>query len=150
MCLFVAEKASIDECFFDLTLPIRDLLLQRYPYLSQVPPDAAFGLDTPLPKPSGVDISWSGLGNLIPILDSEPLARVSLAEGSAAGHAVTQDPVQIEEAEVGLPENVQTESAEAPHEMTWADVVSSPQLIVHTFDFVLRVPRACPSVQRSS
>lgn len=124
MCVFVAEKASIDECFFDLTLPIRDLLIERYPYLGQVPPDAAFGMDTPLPKPSCVDISWSDLGNLIPILRSEQLASAPPAEVSDPADTVAQDPAEIEEAEVGLPENVQAEPAEASHEMTWADVVS--------------------------
>ncbi|KAF9470913.1 DNA/RNA polymerase [Pholiota conissans] len=34
------EKASIDEAFIDFTKPVRELLLQRYPYLAQVPPAA--------------------------------------------------------------------------------------------------------------
>lgn len=61
----VVEKASIDESFFDLSVPVRELLLQRYPaYLSAPPEGAPLGLDTPLPKPPPVD--WTGLGELVP------------------------------------------------------------------------------------
>ncbi|KAJ8520184.1 hypothetical protein ONZ45_g2994 [Pleurotus djamor] len=56
------EKASIDEAFFDLTRPVRDAILQRYPHLSSVP---FSGPDTPLPPPP--PISWDALGHLIPI-----------------------------------------------------------------------------------
>ncbi|KAG2017823.1 eta DNA polymerase [Coprinopsis cinerea AmutBmut pab1-1] len=59
------EKASIDEAFIDFTKPVREVLLQRYPYLAQVPPDAPNGVDTPLPPPP--PISWYGTGDLIPI-----------------------------------------------------------------------------------
>ncbi|KAJ7650686.1 DNA/RNA polymerase [Roridomyces roridus] len=59
------EKASIDEAFMDLTKPIRQILLERYPYLSQVPDDAPMGLDTPLPPPPPV--AWEHLGTLVPI-----------------------------------------------------------------------------------
>ncbi|KAJ7671608.1 hypothetical protein DFH06DRAFT_120201 [Mycena polygramma] len=67
------EKASIDEAFMDLTRPVRQILLERYPYLAQVPDDAPLGLDTPLPSPPQVD--WDQLGTLIPIdpaLEEEP------------------------------------------------------------------------------
>ncbi|CDZ97941.1 DNA polymerase iota/DNA damage inducible protein [Phaffia rhodozyma] len=43
------EKASIDEAFLDLTVPIRTVLLEKYPFLCAVPPDSPLGLDTPLP-----------------------------------------------------------------------------------------------------
>ncbi|CAA7266911.1 unnamed protein product [Cyclocybe aegerita] len=56
------EKASIDEAFFDYTRPVKEILLQRYPYLAEVPPS---GADTPLPAPP--PINWDGFGNLIPI-----------------------------------------------------------------------------------
>ncbi|KAI5122546.1 hypothetical protein M0805_005273 [Coniferiporia weirii] len=58
------EKASIDEAFIDFSIPVRDVLLERYPYLSRLPSDAPNGLDTPLPAPPR--ISCVGLGNLIP------------------------------------------------------------------------------------
>ncbi|KAJ6570180.1 hypothetical protein DFH09DRAFT_1154251 [Mycena vulgaris] len=58
------EKASIDEAFMDLTRPVRQILLDRYPYLSHVPDDAPLGLDTPLPSPP--QVSWNELGTLIP------------------------------------------------------------------------------------
>ncbi|KAJ7746651.1 hypothetical protein B0H16DRAFT_943492 [Mycena metata] len=59
------EKASIDEAFMDLTRPVRQILLERYPYLAQVPDDAPLGLDTALPPPP--QVSWNGLGTLVPI-----------------------------------------------------------------------------------
>lgn len=122
--LFGVEKASIDECFFDLTLPVRDLLVKRYPHLGQVPPDAPLGLDTPLPKSGDIGISWDGLGNLIPILRSEPLTRTSQVEQS--GNTVAQESRGVnEEAEIGLPGNAESEPAAEPHENTWSDVVSS-------------------------
>jgi DNA polymerase eta len=60
-----AEKASIDEAFIDFTRAVRAELLARYPYLSQVPPDAPHGLDTVLPPPP--PILWENRGILIPI-----------------------------------------------------------------------------------
>ncbi|BGO91840.1 hypothetical protein NBRC10512_007638 [Rhodotorula toruloides] len=64
----IVEKASIDESFLDLTLPVRQLLLDRYPALSSAPSGS---LDEPLPSPSALgvqdgDIKWDGLCNLIP------------------------------------------------------------------------------------
>ncbi|KAJ7758864.1 hypothetical protein DFH07DRAFT_884500 [Mycena maculata] len=59
------EKASIDEAFMDLTRPVRQILLERYPYLAQVPDDAPLGLDTPLPPPP--QVSWQQLGTIIPM-----------------------------------------------------------------------------------
>ncbi|KAF9561965.1 DNA/RNA polymerase [Agrocybe pediades] len=59
------EKASIDEAFIDFTKPVREILLQKYPYLAQVPSSAPDGLDTPLPPPP--PINWDGFGNIIPV-----------------------------------------------------------------------------------
>nr|GAT60999.1 DNA polymerase eta [Mycena chlorophos] len=59
------EKASIDEAFFDLTRPVRQILLHRFPYLAQPPDDAPDGLDTPLPAPP--DLSWHQASTVIPI-----------------------------------------------------------------------------------
>lgn len=47
----VAEKASIDEAFLDLTPMVIERLLAAHPYLSKVPEDAPNGLDSPLPPP---------------------------------------------------------------------------------------------------
>ncbi|KAG0705728.1 hypothetical protein DFH29DRAFT_799621 [Suillus ampliporus] len=63
------EKASIDEAFIDFTRPVREKLLERYPYLSQVPADAPNGTDSPLPPPP--PINWDGLGSVIPVSPSE-------------------------------------------------------------------------------
>ncbi|KAF7375181.1 DNA polymerase eta [Mycena sanguinolenta] len=53
------EKASIDEAFMDLTKPARQIILERFPWLAQVPDDAPLGLDTPLPPPP--QVVWNGL-----------------------------------------------------------------------------------------
>ena len=60
------EKASIDEAFIDFTKPVKEVLLQRYPYLAHVPDDAPDGIDTPVPLPP--QISWAGLGSIVPII----------------------------------------------------------------------------------
>lgn len=57
------EKASIDEAFIDFTRPVREQLLERYPYLAQVPTDAPNGIDNPLPPPP--PIKWDNLGTVI-------------------------------------------------------------------------------------
>ncbi|KAF7327480.1 DNA polymerase eta [Mycena kentingensis (nom. inval.)] len=59
------EKASIDEAFFDLTQPVRQILLHRFPYLAQVPDDAPLGLETPLPPPP--DMPWHEHSTVIPV-----------------------------------------------------------------------------------
>lgn len=63
------EKASIDESFLDLTLPVRERLLKAYPALASAPND---DLDAPLPPPSELGITadsikWDELGNLVPV-----------------------------------------------------------------------------------
>lgn len=60
-----SEKASIDEAFIDFTRPVRLTILERYPYLAQVPSDAPDGIDSPLPPPPPV--SWADLGAVVPI-----------------------------------------------------------------------------------
>lgn len=57
------EKASIDEAFIDFTRPVREQLLERYPYLAQVPADAPNGIDNPLPPPP--PIKWDNLGTVL-------------------------------------------------------------------------------------
>ncbi len=66
----LTERASIDEAFIDLTRPVREELLKRYPYLAQIPPDAPDGRDSPLPPPP--PISWEGLGTLVPVIPPPP------------------------------------------------------------------------------
>lgn len=62
---YIVERASIDEAFIDFTRPVREEILRRFPHLSQIPPDAPLGRDTPLPPPPPVD--WTGCGIVIPI-----------------------------------------------------------------------------------
>jgi DNA polymerase eta len=60
----VIEKASIDEVFLDLSAMVRELLLERYPYLREVPQSAPHGLNSPLPSPP--HITWTArLGHLL-------------------------------------------------------------------------------------
>lgn len=74
------EKASIDEAFIDFTQPVRNAILQRFPHLQSVPPDAPHGLDSPLPSPP--PITWTdGMGALIPI--NPKLETPGLAQGDA-------------------------------------------------------------------
>jgi len=90
------EKASIDEAFIDFTKPVREIILQRYPYLAQVPIDAPDGIDTPLPMPP--QVSWEGLGNLIPVNpppSSEGKAKPEETNGAASGN--NEHPSTLEE-----------------------------------------------------
>ncbi|KZT57954.1 DNA/RNA polymerase [Calocera cornea HHB12733] len=63
------ERASIDEAFFDLSAPVREELLKRYPYLAQVPADAPEGMDSPLPAAPVID--WAGKGHVLPVREGE-------------------------------------------------------------------------------
>ncbi|CAE6480772.1 unnamed protein product [Rhizoctonia solani] len=59
------EKASIDEVFIDYTIPVRVLMVERYPELRV--PDGPFDLDTPLPSPP-TRIDWARLDtHVIPV-----------------------------------------------------------------------------------
>lgn len=92
--LLQPEKASIDEAFIDFSIPVRDILLERYPYLAEVPSD---GLDTPLPPPPRV--SFAGLGNLIPIdateLDPEQEVTTELVEEIEGDRQMTWHDVSL-------------------------------------------------------
>lgn len=107
------EKASIDEAFIDFTKSVREIILQTYPYLAQVPVDAPDGIDTPLPMPP--QVSWEGLGNLIPVnppAPSEGKEKPEEASGAASGN--NELPSTKEE---------QLEFEESP--LTWHDVALS-------------------------
>lgn len=89
MCpLGAIEKASIDEMYCDLTLAVRQLILQRFPHLARPPAGAPDGLDTPLPPPPMID--WTNLGHRLPTQnDPQPSAdpddQVPAAQPTAAG-----------------------------------------------------------------
>jgi DNA polymerase eta len=85
------EKASIDEAFFDLTRPVREILLERYPYLAHVPPDAPNGADTPLPPPP--PIHWNGLGHVISI-DKPPADGEQETKG---GHTESREAENVDD-----------------------------------------------------
>ncbi|CAE6435250.1 unnamed protein product [Rhizoctonia solani] len=65
------EKASIDEVFIDYTIPVRTLMLERYPELRI--PDGPFDLDTPLPSPP-TRIDWARLDTHVIPVTNEPSA----------------------------------------------------------------------------
>lgn len=119
--LGLSEKASIDECFFDFTIPVRDILLKRYPFLAQLPSDAPQGLDTPLPKPDPsvvAGIKWENLGNVIPILKSE---RIDPTPRDAQ---VTSDSDEQVASDSSMePSSSAIPVVEAEHEFTWGDIV---------------------------
>lgn len=65
------EKASIDESYFDLTIEVRKLMVERFPYLKDVPPDDPErnmkGMDHPLPPPPRLGLKqWKQLGYVVP------------------------------------------------------------------------------------
>ncbi|TFY58395.1 hypothetical protein EVJ58_g6445 [Rhodofomes roseus] len=82
------EKASIDEAFIDFTRPVREEILRRYPYLSQVPVDAPNGADSPLPPPP--PIMWDGLGTVLPVNAPSPVNSV-IAVGAPGDQGISYD-----------------------------------------------------------
>lgn len=65
------EKASIDESYFDLTIEVRKLMIERFPHLAQPPPDDPMtgikGMDQPLPPPPRLGLKqWKQLGYVVP------------------------------------------------------------------------------------
>lgn len=65
------EKASIDESYFDLTVEVRKLMIERFPHLAQPPPDdpvtGVKGMDRPLPPPPRLGLKqWKQLGYVVP------------------------------------------------------------------------------------
>jgi nucleotidyltransferase/DNA polymerase involved in DNA repair len=84
--LVISERASIDEAFIDFTRLVREKIFERYSHLSNVPPDATDGLDSPLPAPP--QISWDELGNLVPLSSqsSEGLVDPGDSQGCGEDH----------------------------------------------------------------
>ncbi|KAF7424266.1 DNA-directed DNA polymerase eta rad30 [Pleurotus ostreatus] len=80
------EKASIDEAFFDLTRPVREALLRRYPHLASASPK---DMDTPLPPPP--PIKWDELGHLIPIEPETTPADEKEGQSSKIPEAVKEE-----------------------------------------------------------
>ncbi|KAF8907348.1 hypothetical protein CPB84DRAFT_1675032 [Gymnopilus junonius] len=111
------EKASIDEAFFDFTKPVREIMLHRYPHLSKTPPGAPLGADTPLPPPP--NISWNGLGNLIPVNPPPPASEDEPPDGQPN---ITTTSLPPEDEEVELASN-KSRGDDTP--TTWHDVALS-------------------------
>lgn len=69
--LGAVEKASIDESYFDLTIEVRKLMIERFPYLASPPPDdpvtGVKGMDQSLPPPPRLGLKqWKQLGYVVP------------------------------------------------------------------------------------
>ncbi|GAA5958075.1 hypothetical protein JCM8115_001122 [Rhodotorula mucilaginosa] len=141
----IVEKASIDESFLDLTLPVRERLLAAYPALATPPPSSHNNLDTPLPPPSSFgitrdDIKWAELGNVVPIsgqkrekvrrLDPRGVPMPSSSSSSpvkAAGSGDgNEETAQVEEEEQG---SASTSTSPEPLDddppLTWSDICLS-------------------------
>lgn len=108
------ERASIDEAFIDFTKPVKEILLQRYPYLAQLPPD---GIDSPVPPPP--QISWDGLGSIISI-NPPPVAEEIPASNEDIKNEDTNAVVD-QKMMTSLPEGDDLEAAPT----TWHDVCLS-------------------------
>lgn len=125
--IFVPEKASIDEAFIDLTRPVRDELLRRYPYLATVPPDAPDGKDSPLPPPP--PISWNDLGTVIPVVPPPPqpeVVRVDALQEVAQDDADPSPSGETSDVAAEEPESeLEGVSGEEDSATTWHDVALS-------------------------
>lgn len=107
---------------------MREILLQRYPYLAQVPPD---GIDTPLPPPP--PIIWDGLGNLIPVKPRMPPVEEKPAEDPAEGqqrkHEDVESPESGQQQESESKEHQQSTETRGQDvediSLTWNDVALS-------------------------
>ncbi|GAA5967675.1 hypothetical protein JCM11641_005731 [Rhodosporidiobolus odoratus] len=143
----VVEKASIDESFLDLTLPVRRALLARCPSLATPPPGS--DLDTPLPSPSSLgitdaEVKWDEICNLIPFAgQKKDKVRRLRPDGTAAPSSsptkpsASQDAVFPPAGDAGDAEGdgeseldlaaAEAEDTPEPPEppLTWSDIVLS-------------------------
>lgn len=139
------EKASIDESFLDLTLPVRERLLAAYPALATPPPSNNNNLDTPLPPPSAFgitrdDIKWDELGNVVPIsgqkrekvrrLDPRGVPMPSSSSSSSVKAAVSGNDGDDEAAHIEKEQGSTTTSTPSPEPLddpplTWSDICLS-------------------------
>ncbi|PWN23340.1 DNA/RNA polymerase [Microstroma glucosiphilum] len=120
MCpLGAVEKASIDELYCDLTLAVRQVILQRFPELARPPANSPLGLDTPLPPPPKID--WTDLGYRVPTEG----AHQESAEGDDAKDAQEADKQASRQEE--LQESVREEIAADTFKT--AAINSSPPLV---------------------
>lgn len=94
MCpLGAIEKASIDEMYCDLTLAVRQLILQRFPHLARPPADSPHGLDTPLPAAPSVD--WTNLGHRLPTTPKESSPDPRDPSAQSEGEATLPSTLQV-------------------------------------------------------
>ncbi|KAG6854380.1 hypothetical protein C0991_007371 [Blastosporella zonata] len=75
------------KAFFDFSKRVREIILERYPYLALVPPDAPHGVDTPLPPPP--PFSWNDFQHAIAI-PINPAPEVDQHDGVAPSCAAAR------------------------------------------------------------
>lgn len=133
MCLlpsFDLERASIDEAFFDYTKAVKEILLQRYPYLAQVPEGSPDGVDTPLPHPPRIEWGKLGVGYAIPlngtVSKEEPKSNPGEEQGEGSKGEVSENG---EGGSLLDEENTEGEALPEPEDeqytVTWHDVALS-------------------------
>ncbi|KAN0066523.1 N-acetyltransferase eso1 [Thecaphora frezii] len=122
------EKASIDESYFDLTVEVRKLMVERFPHLKQVPPDDAEsgikGMDRPLPPPPRIGLKqWQKLGHVIPKTGEVGKSTgIGRPDKEAAKAALLVD-APVGAGHVGVEGEVNGEAAAPPHASWGTDSV---------------------------
>lgn len=124
---FLAEKASVDECFIDFTQAVKEEILRRHPELAQPPSDSPLGLDTPLPPPPSLPLE--DFGTVVPI---NPIAKQKATEEEEANtNANIEGPSETAAKPESEPEpepTIEPESATPPDDRrtkTWHDIALS-------------------------
>ncbi|GAA5912334.1 hypothetical protein JCM5296_006838 [Sporobolomyces johnsonii] len=125
----IVEKASIDESFLDLTLPVRQALLSRFPALRAPPPDAPLGLDTPLPPPSelgATTVDWEQLGNLVP-MSGQKQAKIRKLDTGGNDVPSSSPSKPVPSTSDALAPSAEDEATPDPPEppLTWSDLALS-------------------------
>jgi len=87
-------------------LMVNERMLQRFPYLSVVPPDAPDGLDSALPSPPPID--WAKAGEVFPV-------------GGEGGEGLTEEPQHEEERSEDGRSDDGHQPWRAGEDVTWED-----------------------------
>ncbi|KAI5476618.1 DNA polymerase eta subunit [Pseudohyphozyma bogoriensis] len=111
----VVEKASIDESFIDLTLPVRSTILREHPSLNlSLLKDTKHEckLDDPLPTPRelGISLDWERAGNVVPLPSTSDVETDRKTKEGGCGEMKGEE------------EDGKTENEQEGEEVTWHDV----------------------------
>jgi DNA polymerase eta len=105
------EKASVDEAFVDFTVPVQQILIERYPELAAPSPNSPYGMDSSLPPPPQ-SLSWHPSCVLVPSAEED---NQDSSDAPAADEKDIEDKI--------LPEGGKVEKSKQP--VTWQDVALS-------------------------